>query len=214
MLQHVDSFQVFRELVSLRALCNPAQNPAALGAALRLASKRLRALLPEDLDLAEGPSPVALDRLRYYLDLWDALSNGAGEVQPSAGLFAEVQSLTNDFRPLPSEGPVEGADSKPAAVALTETKAKNAKSVPSTAVEALLGDESKEVLEIAKSDKTVDSKMRAICGIDRQFIPRNSGYWSKLLGVSAASIRKTSFWKVDRAKAIEAQQQFEADRAL
>jgi hypothetical protein len=50
--------------------------------------------------------------------------------------------------------------------------------------------------------------MRGICGIDRRFIEWNSEQWKKLLGVSAAAIRKTDFWRKDRQRAID------ADKAL
>jgi len=102
MLHYVDSAQVFRELVSLRMGCNPQQNPKMLWRCLRTATKRLRALLPADLDMADGASRVALDRLRRYLDMWDktyGLSAESGEAEGSASLTRDVQLLVEDFTP-------------------------------------------------------------------------------------------------------------------
>ena len=79
------------------------------------------------------------------------------------------------------------------------------------AVEALMGTESREVLNIANSDKPVDTKMRDICGVDLRFLGYNSERWSELVGVTSAAIRQTYFWKVDRRKAIEASQSMGGD---
>ena len=79
----------------------------------------------------------------------------------------------------------------------------NAGNAP-TAVEALLGDEFKETLRIARSKMSADNKMREICRNDRRFLAWDSVKWASLLGVTDAAIRKTLFWRVDRLKAIEA----------
>lgn len=72
------------------------------------------------------------------------------------------------------------------------------------AVEALLGDDTQAILKVAGSNESADTRMRQICGIDRQFLGYNSGRWAELLGVKGAAIRKTAFWKHDRKRAIEA----------
>jgi hypothetical protein len=74
------------------------------------------------------------------------------------------------------------------------------------AVEALLGDESRQVLDIVRSEQSADDKMRKICGIDRRFLAFNSPQMAELLGTTDAAIRKTRFWKHDRKRAIEADQ--------
>jgi hypothetical protein len=75
------------------------------------------------------------------------------------------------------------------------------------AVEALLRDEdSQAILNVTRSDKSADTKMREICGIDKRYLAWQSPQWSGLLGVDSAAIRKTKFWKEDRKLAIEADQ--------
>jgi hypothetical protein len=74
------------------------------------------------------------------------------------------------------------------------------------ALKVLLGKEAVEILNIARSnDKSCDTKMREICGIDRRCLSWDSPDWSDVLGRSEAAIRKTPFWKYDRQKAIEAE---------
>ena len=112
MLHHVDSDQVFRELVSLRTACNPKQNPQTLWKCLRRAVSRLRALLPDNLDLADGVSLARLEQLRLYLDNWDktyGLSAESGEVDGSDELNRDAQRLVERFTPpdLPKDGPGE-----------------------------------------------------------------------------------------------------------
>jgi hypothetical protein len=65
-----------------------------------------------------------------------------------------------------------------------------------------LGIDSRKISDIIKSDKSVDDKMRAICGEDKQFINFNSRKWAELLNVSEGAIRKTMFWKRDREQVI------------
>ena len=91
------------------------------------------------------------------------------------------------------------AEPKQAAKAEPEGKNKAAK-----AIETLLDEPGEQVLKITRSKKSSDSKMREICRIDTRFLGFDSPHWSRLLGVSEAAIRKTTFWKVDRPKAIEA----------
>lgn len=79
------------------------------------------------------------------------------------------------------------------------------------AVEALLGDDSKEILDIARGKGSVDKKMREICGVDRRFLGWDSRQWAELLGVKSPAIRKTKFWKEDRPKAIEAQRYLDGE---
>ena len=72
-----------------------------------------------------------------------------------------------------------------------------------SAVEMLLRDGSKEILEIVNSKKSCDSKMREICGLDTTFLAWNSPQWAEFLDVSETAIKKTKFWRLDRNKAIE-----------
>lgn len=72
------------------------------------------------------------------------------------------------------------------------------------ALELVMGCEQGEILKLATSDATVDDKLRAICGIDRKYLAWNSPQLAELLGVTAAAIRRTHFWRVDRPAAIEA----------
>jgi hypothetical protein len=78
-------------------------------------------------------------------------------------------------------------------------------SLRSSAVEVLLGEDDRAILEIAHSDDTVDKKMRDICGKDKRHLALSSPEWAALLGVKGGAIRKTKFWKVDRRAAIEAE---------
>jgi hypothetical protein len=79
------------------------------------------------------------------------------------------------------------------------------------AVEALLGDDAQQILTIVRSDKSADSRMREICGIDRRFLGYNSTQWAQLLSTSDAAIRKTPFWKQDRQRAIEADRELRGE---
>jgi hypothetical protein len=85
-----------------------------------------------------------------------------------------------------------------------ENAAGHNRSLSGKAVEVLLGDEARKVLEIARSNESADTKMRMICGSDRRFLAWDSEQWSELLGVSSPAIRKTPFWREDRQRAIEA----------
>jgi hypothetical protein len=82
-------------------------------------------------------------------------------------------------------------------------------STASRALEELLGDEAKPILNAARSDKSADDRMRAICGIDRRLLHWKSTQWANLLSlkerITPDAIRQTSFWKVDRKRAIEAE---------
>jgi hypothetical protein len=74
---------------------------------------------------------------------------------------------------------------------------------PGRAIEALLGPEEQRILGVALSDRSVDDKMRTICGIDRCWAAKQSPSWADLLGVSESAIRKTPFWRKDRARIFE-----------
>jgi hypothetical protein len=65
-------------------------------------------------------------------------------------------------------------------------------------MEALIEPEDARILGIAQSDASTDEKLRAIYDIDYRVVAWKSPRWSKLLGVSDAMIRDTSWWKVDR----------------
>ena len=71
-----------------------------------------------------------------------------------------------------------------------------------SAVEALLGEESKEILAIARSDKSASDRAIAICEIDRRHLAWDSPRWADLLRVSDAAIRKSHFWKTWRPERI------------
>lgn len=65
-------------------------------------------------------------------------------------------------------------------------------------IEILLGEEGKKILELARSKKPADYKMRAICLVDKRCFEFDSTEWGALLKVSDAAIRKTEFWIDDR----------------
>jgi len=92
--------------------------------------------------------------------------------------------------------PDAGSDGRP----------ENGPIVKATAVEAMLGDDAREILGIARSDQSADDRMRAICASDRRFLGYKSTQWAELLDTTDAAIRKTVFWKVDRREAIKADQ--------
>jgi hypothetical protein len=71
-------------------------------------------------------------------------------------------------------------------------------------LELLVGKETKEILAIAKSDKTVEDRMRAICAVDLRYLEWDSPTWAKLLDCTPEAVRKSDFWKLDRPRAIEA----------
>lgn len=68
------------------------------------------------------------------------------------------------------------------------------------AIDTLIDETGAKILEIARSDKSTDSKMREICELDNRAAGWKSAMWAKLLGVSDAAIRKTQFWKIGRRK--------------
>jgi hypothetical protein len=81
---------------------------------------------------------------------------------------------------------------------------KTAQGKSSNPVEALLGEDFKEIIDITRSAKSADDRMRAICGLDRKHLSKNSEEWANLLSVTGAAIRKTTFWKEERQVSIEA----------
>jgi hypothetical protein len=123
-----------------------------------------------------------------------------------------VAKLADDFdadvrlrdRATPGE-PEGGGGERPAG------PRKPGRSVSEGAVEALLGDESQQVLNVARSGQSADDKMRAICGIDRRFLAYTSAQWADLLEVSDAAIRKTPFWRHDRPQAIKADRELKEE---
>lgn len=178
MLHHVDSDQVFRELVSLRTVCNPKQNPKTLWRCLHDAAKRLRALLPDDLVMTDGAtSRVALERLRLYLDTWDEayrLSAESGEADGSDGLTHEVQSLVEQFTP---------AD-------LPEAETLHQGEVP-------VGDKRSRRTRGA----TVNDRMAALLQSDPNRVSWTAAKWAEYLtadlrrSVSAPAVIQTETWK-------------------
>ncbi len=70
------------------------------------------------------------------------------------------------------------------------------------AVETLLGEDSGEILKIAGSKKSTDTRMREICRLDRRHVGWNSPRWADLLDVSEGAVRKTPFWKELRKQGI------------
>lgn len=90
------------------------------------------------------------------------------------------------------------------AEAVGEQPDKSEPVIKGSAVEVLLGADSREILDIARSKKSADDKMREICRIDQRFLGYTSPGWAELLGVSDAAIRKTRFWGHDRQQAIGA----------
>lgn len=86
----------------------------------------------------------------------------------------------------------------------TEGPPKPTRPVSASAVEVLLGDENRQVLAIAQSNQSAGDKMEAIYNLDRRFLAWDSPQWAELLNVSAAAIRKTTFWTDGRRKAIDA----------
>ncbi len=81
-----------------------------------------------------------------------------------------------------------------------QTGKPTAKPIAGNAVEALLGDDAKEVLDIARSDKSADDRAIEICTLDRRCLAWKSPRWAELLGCSAANIRKGYFWTTWRKK--------------
>jgi hypothetical protein len=170
-LTHVDSDQIFRELVSLRIACNPQQNhETLLWRSLHDAVKRLRALLPDDLVMTDGAtSRVGLERLRLYLDKWDeayGLSVESGEADGSDGLTREVQSLVEQFAPadLPEANvPTQGS----------------------------VGDKQSRRTKSA----TVNERMAAKLLENPTRVNWTAKQWSETLGVTDAAIKQTTTWK-------------------
>ena len=108
MLVHVDPREIVQELVALRTACNPEQNPKTLWTCLRRSVKRIRALLPDDLDMADGVSPARLQRLQLYLDTWDrsyGLSAKSGQADASDKLNRDVQRLVEYLGSVDLPGP-------------------------------------------------------------------------------------------------------------
>jgi hypothetical protein len=66
-------------------------------------------------------------------------------------------------------------------------------------VEALLGDDAKRVLAIARTDRLAEERLREIVRLDpHRFTPWTSTQWAKLLGVSGGAVRKMHFWRKER----------------
>jgi hypothetical protein len=78
-----------------------------------------------------------------------------------------------------------------------------AKPIAASAVEMLVGDEGQAVLKIAQSDKSADDRAIEVCTLDRRFLAWKSPDWGKLLGCSAANIRKGHFWTIWRKNELE-----------
>ncbi len=70
-------------------------------------------------------------------------------------------------------------------------------------VEAVLDEDGKKILTLARSDRSADERMRLIRAVNESYALWTSPKWADLLGVSEGAIRKTDFWKIDRKEAIE-----------
>jgi len=205
-LHHLDAEAVHRELCGLRAAFIQEDGRFAWQE-MRRSVKRLRALLPADLELVadEGLPVRQLDEFLWLLSEVHHLDADEGEItlpmEPDDR--QRLSDLLRGFEPDPpawapedgeqaDEGLVEGQDAAPP--------------VKASAIEALLSidDVSQDILKVANSNRTVDDKLRDICGIDRRFVGLNSTKWAELLGKSTAAIRKTQFWKEHRDQAKEA----------
>jgi hypothetical protein len=123
-------------------------------------------------------------------------------VQESAWpLLLRVEALKQDADP--PTPPAPKAEDPPAPA--EAPAAPNRQPVSAEAVEAFLGDGHQEAMRIARDTRlSADDRMRQICRLDRRLLVWNSTRWGKLLGVSAAAVRKTHFWLTDRPAAIEA----------
>jgi hypothetical protein len=87
----------------------------------------------------------------------------------------------------------------------SKTASSNAKKDMGGPIEALLDSipHAQDILDIVRSDDGAEEKAQAICRIDRSLWFRDSPWWGQVLGVSAAFIRGTDFWKKDRPKEME-----------
>jgi hypothetical protein len=85
------------------------------------------------------------------------------------------------------------------------------KPIPASALESLLDKETLEALQIATSGVALDDKLRALCGIDRRFLHWTSPQLAVLCSSSSAAVRKTSFWKQDRKRALDAEKDLKPD---
>ena len=101
----VDRERIHDELSGIQAIFSPVQNPDFLAEQLPRFIKRLRALLPVDLDLAMGAGRVGMERLRDFLDELTAvyhLDEAPTQRPPAAriGRLADMlASLIREFRP-------------------------------------------------------------------------------------------------------------------
>jgi hypothetical protein len=65
-----------------------------------------------------------------------------------------------------------------------------------------LDPELSKILQIASSGQSADDRMRAIYEIDSRCLAFDSTKWGTILGVSSGMVRKTTWWKKDRANHI------------
>ena len=98
------------------------------------------------------------------------------------------------LKPLDQEA--SGTNGEDAGVSVSERRNARHSSTPRS-LEALLGADAREVLEIVRSGKSTDDRMRAICSLDRRFLGYTSNQWGDLLGVGDGAVRKTPFWQND-----------------
>ena len=189
------SRQVHFLLVSLRDLL---EKPTLTREAIY---RWLKALEESGLSTYFGPGELPLvpcDPLTMTQTQWRTHLNNEGECL--ARLYEKVETeyfrdehATGQSRAKAAEEGTSGTLPKP-----------KSKATAKNPVEALLEPEGEEILRTARSQKTVDDKMRSICGVDQRYLEWNSHRWSELLGVSDAAIRKSAFWKFDRKRAMEA----------
>jgi len=68
-------------------------------------------------------------------------------------------------------------------------------------LEAVTDENAIAIIKVAEDrTKTTDEKMRAIYAIDRRAVGWDSPKWARLLGVSAAAIRQTDWWRKERKR--------------
>jgi hypothetical protein len=190
---------------------SPSEKTASLES-VRLLGKFALLHYGRELDRqTEEDIPKLLCGLRDDLQL---RIEGLGEFPDlDAALFLPLTEAVETLRKVPqravaTESPQAGAtDGQLRAIRQPSAETR----VSAKAVEALLGDDARKIVDITRSSESADTKMRNICAIDLRFLAWDSEQWSELLGVTAAAIRKTHFWRKDRQPAIDADKELRGD---
>jgi hypothetical protein len=143
----------------------------------------------------DAHEPAAIDAARILVERLAAIA--AGEIAAAKAATAAVPAAL----PLDTVGQ-EAADSEPEQSQPTMAGPNAVAAEPLAAqigrLEMSLGESGNRIFAIALSPKSSDDKMREICDVDAAGWGWTSPRWSKLLNVSAAAIRQTHFWRVDR----------------